>query len=80
MDGHGVSQCHGGFEVEAGERPIGARGEDITMASPLLDAAGPVRCLIPDNGYDADALRKRLQTEGAQAVIPGRSNRKAPIS
>ncbi|MER8570058.1 IS5 family transposase [Mesorhizobium sp. M0924] len=53
---------------------------DITMAKPLLDAAGPVRCLIADKGYDANALRKHLKSEGAQAVIPGRSNRKATIS
>jgi len=52
---------------------------DITMAGPLMDAAGRVRCLIADKGYDANALRRRLRTEGAQVVIPGRSNRKAPI-
>jgi transposase len=50
------------------------------MAKPLLDAAGPVRCLIADKGYDADALRERLKSEGAEVVIPGRSNRKVPIS
>ena len=49
------------------------------MAGPLMDAAGRVRCLIADKGYDANALRRRLQSEGAQAVIPGRSNRKVPI-
>lgn len=52
---------------------------DVTMAGPLMDAAGRVRCLIADKGYDANSLRKRLQTEGAQVVIPGRSNRKVPI-
>lgn len=52
---------------------------DITMAEPLLDAAGRVRCLIADKGYDANMLRRRLEAEGAQAVIPGRSNRKVPI-
>lgn len=52
---------------------------DVTMAGPLMDAAGRVRCLIADKGYDANSLRKRLRTEGAQVVIPGRSNRKVPI-
>lgn len=52
---------------------------DVTMAADLLDAAGPVRCLLADKGYDANALRKRLKAEGATAVIPGRSNRKWAI-
>lgn len=52
---------------------------DVTMAGDLMYAAGPVRCLIADKGYDANAQRKRLKTEGATAVIPGRSNRKKPI-
>ena len=38
-----------------------------------------MRCLIADKGYDANALRRRLKSEGAKAVIPGRSNRKKPI-
>lgn len=52
---------------------------DVTMAGPLMDAAGRVRCLIADKGYDANALRRRLRAEGADVVIPGRSNRKVPI-
>jgi transposase len=52
---------------------------DIAMAGPLLDVAGRVRCLIADKGYEANSLRKRLKAEGAEAVIPGRSNRKVPI-
>ena len=28
-----------------------------------MDAAGRVRCLIADKGYDANALRKRLHAE-----------------
>jgi transposase len=49
------------------------------MAAPLLDAAGSVRCLLADKGYDANALRGRLKADGATAVIPGRSSRKKPI-
>ncbi len=44
-----------------------------------MDAAGRVHCLIADKGYDANALRRRLHAEGADVVIPGRSNRKVPI-
>ena len=52
---------------------------DVTMAGPLMDAAGRVRCLIADKGYDDNVLRRRLQAEVAKVVIPGRSNRKVPI-
>jgi len=31
---------------------------DVTMADPLMDAAGRVGCLIADKGYDANRLRK----------------------
>ena len=50
---------------------------DVTVAEPLLDAAGRVRCLIANKGYDANTLRARLKA--AQALIPVRSNRKASI-
>ncbi len=52
---------------------------DVTMAGELMDAAGPVRCLIADKGYDANTLRKRLRATGTLTVIPGRCNRKKPI-
>lgn len=52
---------------------------DVTMAGPLMDAAGLVRCLIADKGYDANALRRRLQAEGAKVVNPRRPNRKDSI-
>lgn len=53
---------------------------DVAVAQSLMDAAGRVRCLIADKGYDANALRKRLHAEGAEVVIPGRSNRKVAIA
>lgn len=52
---------------------------DVTVAPDLLDAAGPVRRLIADKGYDADSLRRRLRAAGAMAVIPGRANRRTPV-
>lgn len=41
---------------------------DVTMASDLLEAAGPVRCLLADKGYDANSLRKRLKAQGARKL------------
>lgn len=34
--------------------------------------------MIADKGYDADALVKRIEAGGAEAIIPSRSNRLAP--
>jgi len=52
---------------------------DITAADELLEAAGPVQHLVADKGYDANRLRKLLKRQGAKAVIPSRSDRKAAI-
>ncbi len=53
---------------------------DISMAEALLAAAGPIRRLLADKGYDADHLRKRLAAQGAEAVIPSTNSRRAPIA
>ena len=52
---------------------------DIGMAAPLIAAAGRMKRLLADKGYDADALRKSLKAQGTQPVIPGRRNRKRAI-
>ena len=52
---------------------------DITMAATLIRAAGPIRRLLADRGYDADHLRKLLADQGAEAVIPSTTSRRAPI-
>jgi transposase len=52
---------------------------DITMAAALIRAAGPIRRLLADRGYDADHLRKLLADQGAEAVIPSTTSRRAPI-
>ena len=52
---------------------------DIRAVDELLAAAGPVRRLLADKGYDADRLRKSLRQAGTVPVIPGRINRKRPI-
>jgi transposase len=52
---------------------------DISMAAALIRAAGPIRRLLADRGYDADHLRKLLADQGAEAVIPSTTSRRAPI-
>ncbi len=52
---------------------------DIRIADDLIEAAGPVRRLIADRGYDADRLRCTLRAKGTIPVIPGRRSRKRPI-
>ena len=52
---------------------------DGTMAAALLAQAGPIRRLIADKAYDANALRSLLGERGAEAVIPSTSRRKAAI-
>ncbi len=52
---------------------------DISMAAALISAAGPIRRLLADRGYDADHLRKLLADQGAEAVIPSTTSRRAPI-
>lgn len=57
-----------------------ANTNDIQMAQALVDAAGPFRCLITDRGYDANHLRRLIAEQGAEAVIPSTTSRKATIS
>ena len=52
---------------------------DISMAAALIQAAGPIRRLLADRGYDADHLRQLLANQGAEAVIPSTASRRAPI-
>ena len=52
---------------------------DIRVADDLIEAAGPVRRLIADRGYDANSLRHTLRSTGTIPVIPGRRSRKRPI-
>ena len=42
-------------------------------------AAGPVRRLIADRGYDANHLRHLLAQRGIEAVIPSTITRRQPI-
>ena len=49
------------------------------MAGDLVRAAGPIRRLVADRGYDANHLRDLLAERGAEAVIPSTTSRRAPI-
>jgi transposase len=40
----------------------------------------PAEYVIADKGYDSNELRQAVVAQGAQPVIPPRSNRKTPIS
>lgn len=50
---------------------------DVTRAEELLAEHKP-QAVIADKGYDSDPLVESIHERGAQAVIPPRSNRKAP--
>ena len=52
---------------------------DIQMAGALLAAAGPIKRLIADRGYDANHLRRLLAERDAEAVIPSTTTRRVPI-
>jgi transposase len=52
---------------------------DISLAPQLIAAAGPLRRLIADKGYDANSLRRRLADQDIEAVIPSTASRKRPI-
>ena len=52
---------------------------DVTRSHELLDGLKP-DAVIADKGYDADHLRNAIGDLGAEAVVPSRSNRKAPWS
>ena len=51
----------------------------ISLAAALVDAAGPLRRLIADRGYDANHLRRLLLERGIEAVIPSTITRRRPI-
>lgn len=53
---------------------------DMSMAGTLIQAAaGRFDRLIADRGYDSNAIRAAIAAQGAQAVIPSTTSRRAPI-
>ena len=70
------------FAVDALGKPLrmilsAGQVADIECAHGLI-ADMPCASLVADKGYDANALVMSIETSGAQAVIPPRSNRIAP--
>jgi transposase len=59
------------FEVTEGHR------HDSVPAEQLISQTQP-QCLLADKAYDSDIFRQQLITMGCEAVIPPKSNRKAP--
>ena len=53
------------------------QGADVTQAEPLLRGYSP-SVVIADKAYDSDALISKVESKGAQAVIPSKANRKEP--
>jgi len=52
----------------------------MTMAPALIEAArGRFDALIADRGYDSNAIRAAVQTQGAKVVIPSTRSRKTAI-
>lgn len=56
-------------------RLTGAQTHDITQAEALI-ADFPPDFVIADKGYDADHFIENIEKQGAEPVIPPRSNRK----
>ena len=50
---------------------------DVTRGHELIEGFRP-EAVIADKGYDAGHLHQAIHDAGAEAVIPARSNRKAP--
>lgn len=47
---------------------------DVTQGAALVEAI-PTEAVIADKGYDSDALVAAIESSGAEAIIPPRSNR-----
>ena len=65
-------------------RPIGstlrpANTSDIKAAPALIGAAGRLKRLMADRGYDASSLRRDFKAVARRPIILGRRNRKRPI-
>jgi transposase len=83
-----LGRSRGGFStkihlvVDALGNPVECRlsaGQeaDVTYAEPLMDDHA-AQAWIADKAYDSDAVVQVAQSQGAQAVIPSKKNRKQP--
>lgn len=67
--------------VDAEGRPVRlhlseGQSSDCVNAEALLDLLSQDTILLADKGYDTDGIRARIQSAGAFANIPAKSNRK----
>jgi transposase len=53
------------------------QNHDVKQAQPLLEGSDP-EMVLADKGYDSDELVAAIEAQGAEAVIPPRSNRLEP--
>lgn len=51
---------------------------DISVAAQLLEGIAPPRRLLADKAYDADHLRRPLEAQGTEVVIPSNATRRKP--
>ena len=55
----------------------GGQASDAPQAIPLLDGI-ETDCVIADRGYESNRILAFIRSRGATAVIPPKSNRRAP--
>jgi transposase len=56
------------------------QAHDVQGFGPLFRMLGDrIETLLADRGYDADAIREEIAKAGVEAVIPAKSNRRAPM-
>lgn len=90
-DGRLIGRTKGGMNTklhavtDAQGRPIrlhvtAGQISDYTGAAALIETLPKVDWLLADRGYDADWFRKRLKDKEIKPCIPGRKNRKKPIT
>jgi len=56
------------------------QAHDAPAARYLLSNLQPGQQVLADKAYDADWIRNLIWEQGAEAIIPSKSNRKAPKS
>ena len=58
----------------------GAQTHDSKAFGAFLDWAEPPLAIVADKAYGSKSIRQAIADEGALAVIPSKSNAKAPVA
>ena len=61
------------------EITAGQVSDYIGYGDVMEDDLPPPKVLIPDKGYDSDAIREDVEARGGTPVIPARRNRRNPV-